>query len=107
MASGEIHVNDVGTIFELTVYDTVNDLSVVKNISSASTLTVKFLKQDGTVMTRNGVLTTDGSDGKFQYTTVAGDLDKIGGWRIQGYVVLPSGAWNTDIHDFTVMDNLS
>ena len=37
---------------------------------------------------------------------VLGDLDEDGMWKVQGYVVLSSGTYHTDIHRFKVHRNL-
>ena len=101
MAS-EIHEGDIGTKLLITVTD---DGSVV-DISSASSLSIYIKKPDGTILTRTGVLETDGTDGKMYYITVAGDLDKAGNYKIQGRVVLASGSYYTSTATFKVHCNL-
>lgn len=99
----EIHKNDVGTIFRVTMKD--GDTAV--DISTATTKRLIFTKPDGVKVNKNTSFYTDGVDGIMQYTTTAsGDLDVCGNWRIQGYVALPSGSWHTDIVSFKVHDNL-
>ena len=98
----EIHLDDVGTEFILTV----KDAGVAVNIGSASTKQIIFEKPDGTILTKIGTLVTDGSDGKMKYASIAGDLNMIGPWRLQAYVVLPTGSWRSDIAEFTVFPNL-
>jgi len=101
MAS-EIHEGDIGTKLLITVTD---DGSIV-DISSASSLSIYIKKPDGTILTRTGVLETDGTDGKMYYITVAGDLDRAGNYKIQGKVVLPSGSYYTSTATFKVHCNL-
>lgn len=98
----EIHVFDIGTSFELTVYE---DETVV-NISSATTLEVLFQKPDGTVDTKTGVFLTDGTDGTVQYVTVSNDLNQTGTWKVQARVEFPTGTWSSDIQKFKVYANL-
>ncbi len=100
----EVHQEDIGTIIEVTV----KNGSVVVDISAATTLSI-FLKKpvSATVLTKTGVLTTDGTDGKMQYTTISGDLDEEGVWQIQGYVVTAAGEWRTNIKDMSVFSNLA
>lgn len=102
MATREIHVGDIGTSFELTVYD---DDAVV-DISTALDLKVLFLKPDGTVLTKSGVVLTDGTDGVVQYVSVDGDLDTAGRWEVQARVQLSTGTWSSDTHKFKVYANL-
>jgi hypothetical protein len=101
MAS-EIHEGDVGTKLLVTITD---DGSVV-DISSATTLSIFIKKPNGTVLSRTGVLETDGTDGKMYYITVAGDLDKAGNYKIQAKVVLASGSFFSSTATFKVHCNL-
>jgi hypothetical protein len=98
----EIHVNDIGTVFEITLVDC--DTPV--NISAATETTILFSKPDGTVVEQTAVFTTNGADGKIRYVTVDGDLDVDGKWKLQARVVMPSGAWSSNISGFTVKPNL-
>lgn len=102
MATNEIHVGDIGTSFELTVYE---DTTVV-DISPATSLSIFFKKPDGTVVEQTGVFLTDGTDGVVQYISVLADLDQAGSWQAQARVVLPTGTWSSDIHKFKVYANL-
>ena len=103
MAANEIHIGDIGTVFEVTVMD---DLDVV-NISSASLMQIIFEKNDKTKVTNTAVLSGDGSDGKMRYTVLLDtELDQKGNWKIQGNVTLPSGRWSTDIEKFKVHENI-
>ena len=102
MAS-EIHVNDVGTKFLITVKDS----GVVVNVSGANVLQIDFRKPDDSIFSRSGTIYTDGSDGKIYYNTIAGDLNEAGNWKIHGKIS-PSGGgtYYTDIHTFKVHRNL-
>lgn len=100
--SSEIHVNDIGTRFLLTIKD---DGEVV-NISEASSISVIFKKPDDTVLYRPGVVLSSGMDGRVYYDTVAGDLSNAGLYKLQARVALPSGTYYTDIHSFQVHCNL-
>ena len=102
MAKNEIHLNDIGTIFEVTVQDD----GVVVDISGATTKEIIFKKSRGEVVTKPAVFTTDGVDGKMRYVAVAGDLDERGQWELQAHVVLASGEWRSDVDVFTVFPNL-
>lgn len=101
----EIHEGDIGTILRATIK---NDGAVV-DISGATTLEIKLKKPSGAVLTKTGILVTDGTDGQVQYITISGDLDESSEtevWKIQGHVVTPAGDWNSDIKDMPVFPNL-
>ena len=104
MAS-EIHQNDIGTRFLITVKD---DGSIV-NISGVGGSTVhqlSFRKPSDTIITRNATLQDYGISGVMFYDTVAGDLDEAGIYKMQAKVITPSGTYFTDIHTFKVHSNI-
>lgn len=106
MAANEIHVGDIGTIFELTLMDD----TVVVDVSTAvgaGTKVIHFVKPDGTSTTEEAAFVTDGTDGKIKFTTPdALFLSDAGSWKIQGKVTLSSGTWSSDISSFKVYKNL-
>ena len=99
----EIHIGDIGTIFEITLMD---DLAVV-NVAPASEMLIIFTKPDGSKVINAAKLTGDGSDGKIRYViTLSTELDQNGSWKIQANVTLPSGQWSSNIDRFRVYKNL-
>lgn len=104
----EAHVNDIGTIFRVTVNDTTSTGgSTVADISDATTITFTFKRPDGTTFSKSGSFTSDGSDGKVQYTTVDGDLDSAGTWSLQVLIVTSGGlTHNTSVATFRVFENI-
>ncbi len=103
MAVDEIHLNDLGT--DLVV--TIKDGTSVVDISTATTRQLILGKPDGTSLTKSGTFTTDGTDGKLQYTTIVSDLSVIGWWKIQGYIVTSTGKkFRSDIGNFEVHANI-
>ncbi len=94
------HKNDIGTIFRFTIKD--QDLNIV-NIASATTLSVLFTKPDNTVVTKTGVLYTNGTDGIVQYITISGDLNLIGKWLAMVKVVIGTSTWSSDTIHFDVL----
>lgn len=102
----EVHYNDIGTIFRATINDCINGTQTIIDLSAATTLQLIFKSPNGVVKTKNASLTTDGTDGQIQYTTVDQDLDEVGNWKLQAYIVLPSGSWRSDIGCFRVYENL-
>lgn len=98
-----IHAGDVGTQLLITV----TDCGTLVDISTATSLSIFIRKPDATILSRTGVLYTDGTDGKMYYATVAGDLDVAGSYKIQGKVGLASGAvHSTSLSTFRVECNL-
>lgn len=102
MATGEIRVGDIGTIFEVTIKDD----GVVVDISSASVKDLIFRAPDAAAVSKPADFKTNGSDGIIQYATTAGFLNIDGNWRIQALITLAAGTWKSDIGDFTVHPNL-
>ncbi len=99
-----IHIGDIGTIFTVTIKD--EDGTVV-DVSTDSTQEIICAKPNGDTVTQTSSFTTDGTDGKIQFTTTAaGDLDKKGKWHLQGKVVITAGTWRTNIGHFKVFANL-
>jgi hypothetical protein len=79
MPANEIHVNDIGTRFMLTV----KDGSTAVDISGASTKQITIKKPSGTSITVVTAFDSDGTDGKMYYNTVADDLDEAGSFSIR------------------------
>lgn len=104
----EIHQGDIGTVFEVTVVemDPITCLPVAVDISSATLRQLTFQTPSLSAVTKSAVFTTDGSDGKMQYVSVADDLDQIGDWKLQGYIDMPLWRGYTSIGEFEVEPNL-
>lgn len=101
----EMHVGDIGTVIEVIVTDKTS--GEIVNIESATTMQIIFKKPDETTVTKTAAHSTDGTDGKMFYTTIADDVDQDGHWKYQGYVVMPGGSWKSDVLKFYVFPNLS
>ncbi len=102
----EIHVGDIGTVFEVTAAECVDGVSESINLATATAQHIVFQKPSGEVITRDTTFVTDGTDGVVSYVTVADDLDEPKNWKYQFYVAMPSGEWHSDIHKFKVYSNL-
>jgi hypothetical protein len=103
-AIDDIHVADEGTIIRVEL----KDGGEVLDVSTASIKKIKFKKPNGTVVSKNAAFTTDGSDGKIQYTTEASPnniLDEPGKWEYQAYIEM-SGKWHSEKLTFIVRDNV-
>ena len=98
MASQDIHVGDTGTIFEITAVDS----GAVVDISTQTALQITFKKPDNTTLVKSATLTTDGTDGKFQYSTLLADLDIPGTWKLQGKITMPTWTGYTSEGEFEV-----
>jgi hypothetical protein len=101
--SAEIHVGDVGTVFEATVVD---EDGVAVDVSTATTKQIVLMSPADTELARAATFSTDGTDGKLYYVSTALDLTVAGLWERQVYVVMPSGTWHSDISTFVVHGNL-
>ena len=98
----EIHKEDIGTLFKLTIVD---QDGVIVDVSSDPSPEIKF-KVGSQVLTRVAKFTTDGTDGVIEYTTVSGDLNVKGNWTMQGHIILTSGEWHTTKVNFKVLNIL-
>lgn len=77
------HINDFGTTFRITLTDANGD---AVDISTATIKQIWFKKPDGTVLSKDAVFLTDGTDGIIQWVATAGVLILKGLWEIQGRV---------------------
>jgi len=103
----QAQVNDIGTLFKVTVYDTTSTgAQTIADISDASSLTFTFQRPDDTTFDRSAAFTDTGADGEIQYSTVDGDLNMAGTWSLQAYIQTPSGKWRTNTANFKVYENL-
>ena len=97
-----IRQDDYGTVFEVTI----NDENGVVDVSAATTKNIIFKKPSGTKVTQAASFTNSGTNGKIEYTTVSGDLDEAGTWKIQAQIATGSGDWKSNISAFEVIGNL-
>ena len=93
-----IKVGDIGTVFRVTL----NDANGVLDISGATVKELKFKRPDNSTLVKTASFTTDGTDGKLQYASIAGDLSIAGDWKMEAFVTLPSGSWTSDCIQFIV-----
>lgn len=100
----EIHVGDVGVSFEYTI---TQDDGVVLDLSDASLIQLIFYRPNIEPLIVTPFLVTDGTDGRIQYLSEAGDINVRGLWQVQVYVEIGSGAFYSKIEDFTVYRNIS
>lgn len=100
----EIHSGDFGTVLNIQLLDGTSPVDV----SNASFVNIIFRKPSypPTTYTRQATLVGDGTAGQVQYIPVSGEIDMLGTWQIQGYIVNASGAWHSDVAVFKVVPNL-
>tara|TARA_R110000744_G_scaffold104065_5_gene199328 strand:- start:338 stop:649 length:312 start_codon:yes stop_codon:yes gene_type:complete len=103
MPINEIHKGDIGTVFKVTI----KDGSEVVDISSSTTKQLIFKKPSGEKLEKAASYFTNGSDGIITYSTLDGDLDEEGMWKLQGKIILSGGnTFNTDLKSFKIHRNL-
>jgi hypothetical protein len=102
MAANEIHLNDIGVQFLVTLKDDTEEV----DISSATTKNFLFSKPSGELLTKAGTLSTDGTDGKLYYISASGDLNEIGTWKMQCNIVIGAYTWHSDVISFKVHRNI-
>ena len=104
MTLEEIHKDDIGTEFLLTVKD---ETGAAVDISAATTTNILFQKPDsGTILTKTATFKTTGVDGKITYSTIVGDLDTVGLWRYQAHIIFSGKDMKSSVNTFHVYDNL-
>lgn len=102
MAAGEIHKNDIGVQFLVTVYSG----STIKDISAFTTKQYIFRKPSGAFITVTADFYTDGSDGVLSYISSTGVLNESGIWKLQIYLANTNNSKKSDIGSFIVHENL-
>ena len=93
----------IGVTFQLTITENGSALDV----SGATTKRFDFKKPDGTVVPKEAVFVSDGTDGKLKYVSLADDIDTKGVWRLQAYLVIGTFTGYSAMVDFTVKPNVS
>ena len=99
---------DIGTVLRWTVSE--NGQAV--DVSPAITKQVKIIKPNGTQITKSLSNSTkdsdrkDGTDGRVEYVTVAGDIDQKGTYNWQLFIVVNNWTGNSQRGTFIVEDVL-
>lgn len=98
-------INLIGLSIEITM--TKDSDGAVIDCSGASAKNIYLYKPSGVVLTKAAAFKTDGADGVLKYTTISGDLDEVGTYKVQGFVVDSAGnEWWSDIHSQRFLANL-
>ena len=98
-----IHLNDVGTEFQISLKTCAG---VAEDITTATLIQVVLQKPDFTKLTNTVVASGDPTEGIVIYTTILGDLDQVGKYKLQAIVTYPTGKWSSEILTFKVVTNL-
>lgn len=98
------HVGDIGTaiIIKATEIDDNGDEQIV-DLTTATNMVIRMQKPDSTIVEKTATLTTDGSDGKFQFISEDGDFDQAGTWKILGIVYFNTSRWATGIEKIKIL----
>ncbi len=100
MTIPSIHVGDVGTVFRLEIKEWDETLLdwVILDISTATTIELKFTHPNDSLITKTASFTTDGTDGQLEYKTLVGDTDlqfpadntaALGRWGLRAKIIMP------------------
>ncbi len=103
MKNPDCFAGDVGTVFRVILTD---HTGAVLDVSGATAKSVVFARADGTRFQVDAAFETDGTDGIITYTTLAGDLDQIGQWRLQAAVTMADWDGRSSIATFVVGERL-
>lgn len=98
----EVHQDQIGMQFKVTL----SDADVAVDLSIYTTRQIIFKKPSGSLLTKTASLYTDGTDGIMYYTSVSGDLDEVGIWKLQCQLTNASESHRTEIGSFKVYGNL-
>lgn len=90
------------TVFE----QVITENGVPVDISTATAMTIKFIKPDGTSITETATLTGTGADGKMRCTLSAARLDQVGDWAYQAQLTLSGWTGPAEINTFEVAQPL-
>ena len=98
-----LHVNDYGTVFNLTIQDQDGD---TVNISTSSGNILTFYMPDQTTFNRTPTIPNGGTDGLLRYTLQSGDITIPGIYSLQANIVSSSGVWYSNCQEFRVERNI-
>jgi hypothetical protein len=93
MSVGKIYVSDWGVIIR--AYTGIN-------LTGATSLKYKVIKPDGRLVEWTPTVESPATDGYLTYTTVSGDLDSGGLYKLNAYVVFASGVFTGETCTFRV-----
>lgn len=103
-----LQVGAVGVEIEVQITEFVNAVGAEApvDLSTAQELRVELKRPDDTKITKTGLLTTDGLDGKMFIRTAVGDISIEGTYYVQGFVSALGWEGYSTIGKFEVHENL-
>jgi hypothetical protein len=101
-SKNNIQVGVEGLSLELELREAYSPL----DLSSATQKKIILKKPNETVLTKDAIFKTDGTDGIIYYEVITGDLDQAGNYSVQAYIVLGDFSGYSTISTFTVYENL-
>lgn len=107
MGQNEIHVNDIGTVFTMTIKDSNTAMDV--SLADTTTSRVLYFKDpDGNVNTQTASFSGTGSDGVLVFTTTTALFNTAGAWNLQAKLIFGTtgSTFFTDVYEFKVYENL-
>jgi hypothetical protein len=93
MATGKIYQNDWGVVFSV---------SVGIDLTLATAYKLKIIKPDGRSVEWTPTVATPATAGYLTYTSVLGDLDATGNFKLNAYVTFPTGVFTGETGVFRV-----
>jgi hypothetical protein len=111
MATFNPHAGDIGTILRMKLMElpeNVTDPNLAQpiDLTNAADMTFTFVNSKKRRFVVPATLTTDGTDGRLEYSTQAGDLDISGRWKMQAKFRIGAGIWNSEVVIFQVDANI-
>lgn len=101
MSCGEIHQYDT-TNFKINLERRGHTI----DLSSATSITLIFIKPNKDRLTVTPSFTTDGSDGQLYYSFASNELDIVGIWEYQvKYIKAGKEQWS-NVRNFRVYENI-
>lgn len=102
MSWENIQVDDFGWVGKLTLKQDGS----ARDVSTYTTKQFIFRDPDGTATTKTADFDTDGSDGILKYTTVDGDIDAAGNWKVAARIKKANVELTSEDHGFPVAARL-
>ncbi len=93
-----VRVGNTGTLIIATVSKITSGVEVSVDVSSTTEVQIEIQKPSGERLSPFvAAFVTDGTDGRIQYTDVAGIFDVAGRWKVRGIAITGSikfqGSW--------------
>jgi hypothetical protein len=108
MREESLQVGAIGAKIEVLIveFDNAANADAPVDLSSASTLSIRLKRPDNTTVSRTGIISTNGTDGKMHMLTIDGDINIEGTYYIQGKVIFAGWDGYSSVGKFEVNDNL-